>query len=191
MFWRAPVCIFWNWAHLLIGQWTSEVSEPGLHVEMPLSKVFKANCNTEHCRCTDNSQVCVRRRQNKRQDVAEKRRTRSANPTKKKNLTNNGRRRSVECVSVRAYLLAVGKYLEHSVPSQAQYGSLAKQHSAQAFPYTSQRCKDICDTPRDEPRYSCCCGSQRNSEELQREGSCVAQLEMFVLKEGGCELCSR
>lgn len=33
------------------------------------------------------------------------------------------------------YLLEVGAYLEQEFPSQAQYGSLARQQSAQAFPY--------------------------------------------------------
>lgn len=65
-------------------------------------------------------------------------------------------------VYVYAYLLAVGKYLEHSVPSHAQYGSLARQHSAHAFPYTSQRCKGIWEIPNSDPRYSCCCWQMNN-----------------------------
>lgn len=37
------------------------------------------------------------------------------------------------------HLFCDAEYLEQDLPSQAQYGSLARQQSAQASPYTSQR----------------------------------------------------
>lgn len=37
------------------------------------------------------------------------------------------------------HLFCEAEYLEQDFPSQAQYGSLARQQSAQASPYTSQR----------------------------------------------------
>lgn len=51
---------------------------------------------------------------------------------------------------------------EQLSPSQAQYGSLARQQSEQAFPYTPHRCKDIWVSPASEDTYSCCC-KERNS----------------------------
>lgn len=48
------------------------------------------------------------------------------------------------------------EYLEQDLPSQAQYGSLARQQSAQASPYTSQRWRARWVTPRTDPTYSCC-----------------------------------
>lgn len=43
--------------------------------------------------------------------------------------------RSLQHIVFFSYLLEVGAYLEQEFPSQAQYGSLARQQSAQAFPY--------------------------------------------------------
>ena len=54
------------------------------------------------------------------------------------------------------HLFCEAEYLEQDLPSQAQYGSLARQQSAQASPYTSQRWRARWVTPKTDPTYSCC-----------------------------------
>lgn len=43
------------------------------------------------------------------------------------------------CLYLNLHLFCEDEYLEQDLPSQAQYGSLARQQSAQTSPYTSQR----------------------------------------------------
>lgn len=55
------------------------------------------------------------------------------------------------------HLFCEAEYLEQDLPSQAQYGSLARQQSAQTSPYTSHRWRAKWVTPRTDPTYNCCC----------------------------------
>lgn len=74
----------------------------------------------------------------------------------------------VLCVRVCVtHLLVLGRYRVQDVPSQAQYGSLARQHSAQAFPYMLQRWRGTWAMPVSEPTYSCCCEDKERWERLE------------------------
>lgn len=63
------------------------------------------------------------------------------------------------------HLFCDEEYLEQDLPSQAQYGSLARQQSAQASPYTSQRWRARWVTPKTEPTYSCCYWENRDKDQ--------------------------
>lgn len=60
-----------------------------------------------------------------------------------------------------------------ALPSQAQYGSRARQQSAQASPYTSQRCRARWVTPTAEDTYSCYCWGQRGQGEMLPHPHCT------------------
>jgi len=60
-----------------------------------------------------------------------------------------------------AHLFWEAEYREQDLPSQAQYGSLARQQSAQASPYTSHRWRASWVSPVAEDTYSCCCCGRR------------------------------
>lgn len=55
-----------------------------------------------------------------------------------------------------AHLLALGWKRVHAAPSQAQYGSRARQHSEQARPWAAQRYNGIWATALREATYSWC-----------------------------------
>lgn len=66
-----------------------------------------------------------------------------------------------------SHLFCEDEYLEQDLPSQAQYGSLARQQSAQTSPYTSQRWRARWVTPKTDPTYSCCCWQKQNKKNHQ------------------------
>lgn len=90
-----------------------------------------------------------------------------------------------------SYLLEVGVYLEHEFPSQAQYGSLARQQSAQAFPYVWHLCRESWTNPSLEPMYNCCCKSGKANELGVLSEQPIKKVPFFSATLADFQPCSR